>query len=450
MLTICLWTKGRERYIEEILNSISDSLKIDQVRYFIFDNGTEPNIHSILKRWHESNSAKGFFVRIENNDPRPATLWGELRKRGIDWVVFPSDDDIFCSEIVVDWKDALTRNPKLVGFASSAITIDENSNQLDVILHPTLIGMNSEIEKVAASFHEPPFVWPCLFLRMSKLPQELPSSRFAFDWYVSLQLLMAGEVLSTSKVGLKYRVHNKQESFQAPLRRKFMEAEICHRQIVDSREFRNWIGQHSDEERLNFYRILLANPPIYGDPIFSISILAQTLSTLIQLSSSFESKSLLISEYARFRGVFLKDGESTHLLDAQFEEKSATLGNVRILPRAQSCSNLVSAADFLTGNQVAKNVEVHCNHSRGDSKKSIKIDCTKFDSTTPSLNADLVILTITNFLENQGDLNFTLTPGERRLLRIIRKYRSYLPSKWIKLWKSGESFNFAFKKSKSP
>jgi len=438
MLTICLWTKGRERYIEEILNSISNSLKNDQVRYFIFDNGTEPHIHSILKRWHESNSVNGIFVRIESNDPRPATLWRELRKKGIDWVVFPSDDDIFCSEIVVDWMEAIERNPNLVGFASSATTIDENSNQLDRILHPTLIGLNSEIEKVAASFHEPPFVWPCLFLRMSKLPQKLPSSRFAFDWYVSLQLLIAGEVLSTSKVGLKYRVHSKQESFQAPLRRKFMEAEICHRKFVDSREFRNWIGQQSDEERLNFYRILLGNPPIYGDPIFSISILAQTLSTLIEFSSSFESKSLLISEYARFRGVLLKDGESTHLIDANSEEKSATLGNVRILPSAQSCSNLASAADFLTGNRVAKTFEIHCNHSRGYSKKSIKIDCTKFDSTAPSLNADLMILTITNFLENQGDLNFTLTPGERKLLRIIRKYRNYLPSKWIKLWKSGK------------
>jgi hypothetical protein len=159
---------------------------------------------------------------------------------------------------------------------------------------------------------------------------------------------------------------------------------------------------------------------------------------LIELSSSFESKSLLISEYARFRGVLLKDGESTHLIDAESEEKSATLGNVRILPSAQSCSNLASAADFLTGNRVAKTFEIHCSHSRGYSKKSIKIDCTKFDSTAPSLNADLIIFTITNFLENLGDLNFTVTPGERKLLRIIRKYRNFLPSKWIKLWKSGK------------
>ena len=438
MLTICLWTKGRERYIEEILNSIGDSLRKNEVRYFIFDNGTTPHIHSILRKWHESNSANGFFVRIENNDPRPATLWGELRKRGIDWVVFPSDDDIFCSEIVVEWQIAIERNPKLVGFACSAITIDEDGNQLNRIIHPTLIGLDLEIEKVASSFHEPPFVWPCLFLRISKLPEKLPNSRIAFDWYISLHLLITGEVLSTSKVGLKYRVHNKQESFQAPLRRKFMEAEVCHRQFVDSAEFRSWIRQQSDEEKVNFFRILLNNPPIYGDPIFSISILAQTLSILVELSSSFEAKNVLLSEYAKFRGVLLKDGESAHLIDATIEEKNATLGNVRILPSTQSCLNFVSAADFLTGNRVARTFDVHCNHSRANSKVSIAIDCAKFDSTTPSLNADLIILTITNFLESIGDLNSTLTPGERKLLRMIRRYRNYLPSKWVKLWKSGK------------
>ena len=435
ILTICLWTKGRERYIDEILDSIDESIENESVQYFLFDNGSELNVSSKLKKWHQERDGKGFLVRVETNDPRPSTFWSELRKRGIDWAVFPSDDDIFCSEILIKWKSAVEKNPNLAGFGCSAITIDENGNQINRVLAPTILGIDSRIKQVAASFHQPPFVWPCLFLRISKIPHELPSSRFAFDWYISMHLLISGEVFSTSDVGLKYRIHRNQESFQAPLRRKFLEAEICQRQFVESIEFKGWVTQLSEDEKLDLFRTLLSDPPIYGDPIFSDSILSLILSALMDSSSSLEVRNDLLSEYAKSRGALFKDGESLHLLEDSEVMGKKLLGNVAILPNVNHCSELNSAAEFLIGNRYAKKYEIHCDHSTALSKNSIKIDCRQFNSSTPGANADLIVLTITNFLENIGKIDFTLTPGERILVRLLRRYRNYLPNKWINQWK---------------
>jgi len=42
--------------------------------------------------------------------------------------------------------------------------------------------------------------------------------------------------------------------------------------------------------------------------------------------------------------------------------------------------------------------------------------------------ADLILVSITERLETSGDINFTLTPKEKKLLNIIRRMRSRLPN----------------------
>jgi hypothetical protein len=156
----------------------------------------------------------------------------------------------------------------------------------------------------------------------------------------------------------------------------------------------------------------------------------------MDLSSSLEVRNSLLSEYARSRGALFRDGESLHLLEASEVMGKKLLGNVAILPNPNHCSELNSAAKYLIGNRYAKFYEVHCRHSNALSQNSIKVDCTVFNSITPGANADLIVMTITNFLENRGEIDFTLTPGERILVRLLRRYRNYLPHKWINRWKS--------------
>jgi glycosyltransferase involved in cell wall biosynthesis len=225
-LTICLVTKGREQYLDQILSSFEPLLNDDAIEFLIIDNGTPVGIRERLNHWGYLNPNCVKIIRLETNDSRPSTFWNKVVEEGADWTVFPSDDDEFRPEIIAAWRSAIHRNSELVGFAASAEVMNANGSLTGEKLEPSARRFQSTLDQLASALHEPPFLWPSLFIRVSKLPIVVPNSRYAFDWWIGINLLIAGEVETTDMVGINYRVHVEQESFLAPLRRKYFEAEF--------------------------------------------------------------------------------------------------------------------------------------------------------------------------------------------------------------------------------
>lgn len=427
ILTICLRTKGREKFLEQILNSFESSLKDPSIQFLILDNGTPISVSTRLNAWMLANPTSVDIVRLERNYSGESIAWWQvLQSRAIDWVVFPGDDDEFVPEIIDEWRLALKSKPHLVGFATSAAVMDENGVLTGEILIPSAIQHTSKMKQIANAFHEPPFLWPSLFLRLSQLPRKVPNSRFVFDWWIGLHLLLAGEVQISQSVGINYRVHKEQESFLAPLRRKYFEAQLWFDVLLHEEPFRVWCARLDDASRLAFWNQVTQTLPIYGHPIFSKPILATIYREIICGEQSSECLAKITADFALLNGVLLKGGEIKDLLTDRGAISQFDLGNVQIFTVPDTCKKVCDASDLIHGSDSSKIFQVSCEHSKNNSE-SIKIDCSKLIDGSPLINADLLIYELTTFCENQHDFDFTLTNGEQAMVNLFRTWKRRLP-----------------------
>lgn len=424
-LTVFLVTKGREKFLDQILDSLEKLFQLE-VDFLILDNGAPQSIGMKLKTWQSKSPNRIKIVRFEENDSRPSVYWEVLKENNVDWVVCPSDDDELRFEIFADWETALDQYPNMVGFAASAAIMDENGNLTGEIIAPSASRHKSAIEQMAAGFHEPPFHWPCLFIKASCLPAIAPPSRYAFDWWVGLSLLIAGTVVTSESIGVNYRVHPQQESFLAPLRRKYFEAHIWINDLANSADFVDWVQSLSDSERVRFWDLILKSLPIYGDTDFSRPILNTIYMSLVKTSSSTQTSFMLANRYAFSAGVLLKDGEVKNLI-SQLPSLSNTMkGNINVLTAPNVCDRVKFACGEIISESAIHHYVVSCRHSKKPNG-AIAIECNNLHENLSEINADLIVGQITEFLEKIGALSLIITSGEKILIQTFRKWKNKMP-----------------------
>jgi hypothetical protein len=195
--------------------------------------------------------------------------------------------------------------------------IDSKGNSTGQVREP-LEYLGDRIQYLASSFHEPPFLFPGLFVNFRKIVMPLPYSRYIFDWWLSLNLISLGEISSTSKISIDYRVHGDQESALAPTRRKYFEAQIILSRFIQDEVFQNFFSQLSEVDKLKFWKALAARGPIYGDIEYGRALmLPLTIMIADSMSDSTDSANLL-GMFAAESGTFLRSGESNTLLSYRF------------------------------------------------------------------------------------------------------------------------------------
>jgi glycosyltransferase involved in cell wall biosynthesis len=426
-LTICLVTKGRELYLSDILKSFENLLLDPAITVLLIDNGSDPSIRESLADWQLKNSKSVKLVRLASNDSRPSTIWLEVISAGVDWVIFPGDDDELVPDIIAEWRSSVKNDPDLVAFASTAAVMDENGVLTGELLSPTAGLVQSRIDQIALGFHQPPFVWPSLFLRATKVNAMVPPSRYVFDWWVGINLFLAGNVEISNSIGLKYRVHSEQESNLAPIRRKYFEASLWLDELIRSKEFTTWIKSMTDEDRLLFWKKLNQKSPVYGDPFFARQLIFSLARLLIDTSLATSTGEQIVIDLATHSGVFIRDGESIHLIRGASQVAHGNFGNVRINATVDSCNVLLDACNMV-GRYGAKIFVVACVHSKKKSKDLV-IDCGDLNSGNIAINADRVISALTNMCETRGDFEIALTNGERAGLSILRSVKRRLPGR---------------------
>jgi hypothetical protein len=279
---------------------------------------------------------------------------------------------------------------------------------------------------VAAGFYEPPFHWPCLFIRASCLPAVTPPSRFAFDWWIGLQLLTTGIVVTSKSVGVSYRVHPQQESFLAPLRRKYFEAHIWINDLANSESFFRWVQSLSDLDKVRFWDLVLKSLPIYGDSEFSRPILNSIYMNLIKTSDNAQTAIMIANRYAFSAGVLLKNGEVKNLISQIPPLANRMEGNINVLPVPNVCDKLKSACEEITSESGMYHYVVSCIHSKKPAG-AITIDCHSLHEDLNEINADLIAGQITEYLETNGALSLIITSGEKILIQIFRKWKNRMP-----------------------
>ena len=429
-LTVCLVTRGREKYIDKVLSSFDELLLEKNVQFLIIDNGSTAKVAERLATWNSHNKGVSQLIRLEKNDSRPSTFWKLVQDCGADWIIMPGDDDVLKPEGLREWRRALNQNPLLVAFGGSAEVINEDGALTGDTIFPSIYNLSSIFDRIATALHGPVFIWPSLFFRVSKVPAQVPSSRYAFDWWAGINLLLSGQIQTSKSSILQYRIHPNQESSLAPLQRKFFEGTIWLNEFLHSPQYSAWVLSLNDNERITFWRSVSKLQPIYGDVNFGLPITFEVARQLVQTSKYPKTASIIINDLALKLGVVLKRGEANNLFLNIIEDIELCSSNIAVLIESGACKALELAAEHFERDSTAKvsSIRLSCTHTT-KSENSIFIDCSNLSEDFSQDNADILVNEITKHSETIGGIPRAITSGEMRVVIFLKAFWSRTPRK---------------------
>ncbi len=428
-LTICLITKGRIEYLDQLITSLQGVSKYDWVKILIILNGAEEKVAHRIYEWAHLNSQVSIESR-EVNDVRPSILWPLVRRHTDGWCVFISDDDVFNSDILSKFQEIFKKEKDLVAVTALAEVVNAEGFATGEIKRSILFESTSQIEAVAKSLNAPPFPWPTLFFDVSKLPAEIPNSRYVFDWWVGIQLVLSGKIGFLEEICVQYRNHPQQESHLASHRRKYFEAFIWFEKMIQDQSFSLWINSLSEDEKVLFWGSSLVNLPIYGDAQFS-SMLLNCLRSKLGEYSSLIQRSKMLGDFAFLNGVPLKNEDLGSLLSSDFN-LIPTYSNIEIEMLPETCSTISCVEGFFSSSNGRK-FQIGCKHSKSKSSKNILVNCELASCDFPQITSDLILFEITKNLEKNGEVSLVITPKEKNIVLSLRRIRMLVPNSILNL-----------------
>ena len=425
-LTICLVTKGREKYLAEALKSYESFLSTGEVDIIIIDNGSDTISRNILCDWKMKHDLQVHYYRCENNEKLGIPyFWKVIGSYEPQWILFPGDDDVLVFDIFNQWKKILKNNNSLNAFAASGQVVNSKGDITGEIRLPAILGALSDIEKTAQALFEPPFFWPCLFMRYSAVPEAVISSRFVFDWWVGLQLVLNGSIETSKHIGLKYRVHEMQESFQASSRRKHFEGFNMVSSVINSVSFENFLERLTDIELSMFFNLCIDKKLLYAQPEYNMALMNDLTFKVIKYAKSNLVKTEIAEKYLRGSGIYTKKYDLETIFNRLELPYQESLGNVGVIFSENTCTSVTRAGKYFRTDGFNM-VTIGCVHSISKSKYT-QINCEMMDEFDEKDVADQILVALDEIAVNQGVLNFIVSPFEKKLITIYRSLKLSTP-----------------------
>jgi hypothetical protein len=422
--TYCLVTKGRPNYLLEALASLREVLCNPDVQVVIIDNGCPVSTSQMLQSWCLEYGDRAIYIRFDVNQTAAPRVWAALRELSIDWITFPGDDDVVCSDFLSAAREMSDKNKSLTAISASMRIIDSFGKPTGQIRTPMKFEGN-RVQFLANSLHQPPFLFPALFIKFDAVAMSLPSSRFIFDWWLSLNLISLGNIVTTDTSAINYRIHDGQESAAAPARRKYFEAQVVLSRFINSIEFENFLGNLSDGEKLSFCSSLQMKSPIYGDLEFGSTLL---FNIILKVADSMVDSNLaadLIGQYAAVGGTFLRAGEISSFLAPNQHDVANNSRNFDFRIVEGSCEQFLPLEENFVGDRrEMPSFSIGCKHAKASPQ--YLLDCNLGNISVYEV-ADSLILKITTDLEVDGVYDYKISNTERVIVTLFRKLKSKVP-----------------------
>jgi len=426
-LSICLVTKGRKEYLVEALNSYDKFIDTGDVDVIIIDNGSDTFSKEILYNWKFKHGSKVNYFRVESNEKVGIPFfWEKIKSFSPEWIIFPGDDDVLVYEIYDEWKNALKTKGSLNAFAASAQLINSKSELTGEIRIPAIFGLTSQAEIISRSLHEPPFLWPCLFMKFAAIPEMVIASRFVFDWWIGLQIVLKNQIESTNSIGIRYRTHKKQESFQTTSRRKNLEGYGMLSNVINSASFNKSLESMTDSELQALIHLCTIKKPLYAQPEYFNGLTKDLAFNIIRAVDDNSIKNEIAEKYIFSAGVYTKNNDLETFYTGFDLPSKESEGNFVLSFSEGICENLRNVEKLFNQNSSTK-IAVSCKHSKFI-RKHVIINCKNFNKLNEFEIADMVLLAIDEYFQNNGSLNFTISPFERELIKFYRKSKLKLPN----------------------
>ena len=425
-LTICLVTKGRHLFLDEALKSYEPFLDTGYVDVILVDNGADDESKKLLVEWKNRYPHLVNYIRADKNEPASASFfWEKIKSFAPEWIIFPGDDDALVFTVLEGFMATLKNAPEISAYASSAEFMDVSGSATGFIRQPAIHGLSSTAEQLSKSLHEPPFAWPGLFFRFDLIKEKVPNSRFVTDWWIGLQLILAGNVMTTSNVGVKYRVHNLQESNQSPSRRKYLEGFHMLIELINTRNFLNKLNSMPSKEVIKFLEHSFNEKPLYSQSQYYIPILSTLTFNALSFIESSELQNQVLEKYLYAAGILLKEDDLNSIYINSGWNLGESKGNVEINFADETCSKLSKSSTAFNRNSTYK-YTIACKHSAHPAG-SISMNCDELVGLSISEVADKILFAINSNLEETGHLVFSTTPFENSIITRIRQIKSRIP-----------------------
>lgn len=425
-ITVCLVTKGRNEYISDCLSSFETAIQIPEVNILIVANGCDHESLEQLRDWSRRFPEKVSLIELLENNSRPDIIFPIISKTNPDWVIFPGDDDKLISETLKLAVTKIKSDKDLVAIGYSARIINEKGHETGETISPSGLYSKNQVQILGRSFSEPPAIWPSLIFKYDAIKEIIPTSRFAFDWWVSVNLLLVGKVEFSNDYATYYRRHSGQESSVVPPQRKYLEDYIWLRSAVESISFKAFVERATSDQLAEVWLEAIKRGPIYDDPILGRQLLLDLGLTLSKLAKSDESRAKYLSQIAKLNQVILTGYEVRHLGFFTKEFDDAEVKNFNFAVEKKACVVVSELLKKISDTSLEASASIGCAHSpKGD----VRIDCVKLSDLPETEKFGWIIMEISEMLLQKEDINSNLSIGEKILISRFRAIRKKMPGK---------------------
>jgi hypothetical protein len=430
-ITLCLITKGRPDFLNELLASFDRALDHKNVKILVILNGVDPNIMNDFYKWGGEHIGRVDFLSFAQNDAGISRLWSEITSLKTKWVMFPSDDDVINNGLA-GVLDNLESIPAEIGAVATPLNlIDSKGLEIGLARKPIFSPDLSIVENSAKAISQCPFLWPGLIIKVSALPQHIPNTRYVTDWWIGLYLIFSTGIAILDSPVIFYRVHEQQESFAASLSRKNLEALTHLGGFFQSPTFSDWLNARTPAEVMDFLFFIRKYPPLYGEIKFSSELVSIITNRVMELRIESD-----VHRVALFTNAFAHDV----LIDSAqlkfFGESGASSivdtneYNYNFMVNASVCQNVKvlvdSSRDIKKGSPA---LTVGCNHSmkfRGE----IQLNCEEKFSKEDLI--DQLLIKCSEHFQSQEVFQNSVSPFEYRLVKMIRLLKNHAPKFLLK------------------
>jgi hypothetical protein len=430
MLSICL-VISRHQFLPQALFSLGQCLEDERVNLVLLENGHNFSVSQSLDEWNLINHPRVTRLKIEMNELTPNLLWSKLRTMDLGWVCFPGDDDVMYPQGLNKVLELIERSDQYVAITCDVREIDSSGRSIGY-RRPVYQSGLDQLNTLAHAFHQPPFIWPSLFFRFD-LVKDLPHpSRYTFDWWLSLHLLVKGKSFYFNEVVLNYRIHEGQESNRQPLLRKNFEGFIMIKEFLSSDSFLQLISEADIESVSNFWLSLLTTPPLYQDQVYSFALLNIILEKLKLLKGPTNDLNDFFLDFALYQGILLQPLESG-IASATSLEKSPRRANFRLEFHPKCCLQHFGVADLEPTTRRPVLIKVSCLHSPYVDD-FITVDCGRDPISLNSFTDEIARLYVEQ-LEKSSKVFMRTTPLENQVIRFLRMLKLFIPRSLLRIAK---------------
>jgi len=430
-ITLCLITKGRPDFLQQLLESFDRVLIHNNVKVLVILNGVEPKIRDEFHSWGETYFGRVDFVSFDENDAGISRLWGEIISLKSEWVMFPSDDDVI-NDHFFSRLDFLEGEPTEIGAIATALNlIDSKGLEIGLIRRPIFSSELSGVENAAKAISQCPFLWPGLIMRVSALPQHIPNSRYVSDWWIGLYLIFTTGISILESSAIFYRVHEQQESFAASLSRKNLEALTHLGSFFQSAVFSDWLNARTSAEVIDFLQFIRIYPPLYGELKFSSELVSVITSRVLELRIESDVHRIALFTNAFAHDVLIDSAQLRFLVgNENLRNIDRNRYNCNITINASVCLKVKSSID-LSGDLTngIPTLRVGCSHTP-KSHSEIQLNCGEKYSKEDLI--DQLLIKCAEFLQSQEIFQNSVSPLEYRLVKAIRILKNRAPKFLVK------------------